>query len=734
MRFHQTIILLLAFSHTLTVYASDNFSLCKPFSEVAPHRPELPPPEGDFVQLFADQGVVQEKLGTSTFTGNVFLQRLDQILSTPTVTYDRNKDVADAEEDFIFWDSDFIISGSSIQLRQENQGEMTNVDYWLLNRRVRGHAEKLIKASKDIIHLEQATYTTCDPNKEIWHLSASQMTLDNANSEGTARDMTIRILNVPVFYFPYISFPIGKKRKSGFLAPNFGSSDEAGMEFKIPYYLNLAPHYDATFTPRYMSRRGLLLETEFRYLTQQAEGHLELEYIPHDQAFGGNRTSFILKHNGSITERLLTDVNINRVSDRRFFEELGTNISVASLTHLERRGDLYYVGDGWLGTGRVQTFQTLDPNPAARPYHRLPQLLFQSYLPQWNRRLNMELKAEGVRFDRDIEIIEGPIGNRMDIQPILSFPWRTPGTFVEPKLSLRYTRYDLDNVVPDQNITPDRLLFTFSTDSGLFLERDVSLWDNNLIHTLEPRLFYRYTPYRDQTDIPIFDSAEYDLSYLQLFRENRFAGADRVDDGHQMTAGLSSRLLGSATGLEYLRASVGQTYYFRDRRVALPEQTEQTDLSSTIITELATQFAQSWRLSSTFQWNPHTKNTEYSVFRLRYHPEDERIFNLSYRFRDYLLEQTDISFRWSLGRRWNVLGRWNYSLPEEKTLESFAGVEYNSCCWAVRTVIRRYLNRIDGSGYLNGFFLQFQLKGLGAVGRKVDSFLEERIPGYSDEF
>jgi LPS-assembly protein len=201
-----------------------------------------------------------------------------------------------------------------------------------------------------------------------------------------------------------------------------------------------------------------------------------------------------------------------------------------------------------------------------------------------------------------------------------------------------------------------------------------------------------------------------------------------------MTAGLSSRVLGSATGLEYLRASVGQIYYFRDRRVTLPYQPEDTDPSSTIITELATQFAQSWRLSSTFQWNPHTKNTEYSVFRLRYHPEDERIFNLSYRFRDYLLEQTDISFRWSLGRRWNILGRWNYSLPEEKTLESFVGVEYNSCCWAVRTIIRRYLNRIDGDGYLNGFFLQFQLKGLGAVGRKVDSFLEERIPGYSDEF
>ena len=730
----RLLILLLFLFHTLAVYAVEEFALCKPFNEVAPQRPALSPLEDDYIRLFANSAIVQEKLGTSTFSGEVFMQRADQLLSTPSITYNRNKDVVDADQDFIFWDKDFIISGSSLQLRSQNQGEMINTQYWLLNHRVRGHAEKLIKASEDIIHLEQASYSTCDPSKEVWRLSAKKITLDNAKSEGTARHATVRIFDLPVLYLPYISFPIGDDRKSGFLAPNFGSSDETGTEMSIPYYFNLAPHYDATLTPRYMSRRGLLLESEFRYLTKQARGKLEFEYIPHDQAFGANRSALSFKHNGSISKRWRTDVNINYVSDRRFFEELGTNLTVASITHLERRGDLYYIGNGWLGVGRMQTFQTLDPNPAARPYNRLPQFLFQTYLPQWNRKLNVGLKGELVRFDRDIEVVEGPVGNRMDFQPYLSLPWRTPGTFVVPKLSLRYTSYYLDNVAIDKKTTPDRLLFTFSADSGLFFERDIKLLNTDLIQTLEPRLFYRYTPYRDQTDIPVFDSAEYDLSYLQLFRENSFAGVDRVDDGHQVSLGLSSRFLGSTTGAEYLRASLGQIHYLRDRRVTLPYQAEETDPSSNIIMELAAQFSKSWRLSTTTRWNPHTDNTEHTVYRLRYHPDQEKILNLSYRLREKILEQTDITFHWSLGRRWSIMGRWNYSLPDEKTLESFTGLEYNSCCWAVRMITRRYLNSIDGYSYLNGFFLQFHLKGLGAVGKKADSFLEQRIPGYNDEF
>ena len=732
MRYSIIIFLLANYLFTTNVLAES--ALCKPFIETVPNRPELSPPTDESLQLFADEVQIKEKLGLSTFTGKVILQRADQILSTPTISYDRNQDIIDTEEEFIFWGKNFIINGSAIKLYPEKRSEIENANYWLLDRRIRGHAAKLIQESEDIFHLEQASYTTCDADNEVWNLFAEKMTLDRNTSEGTAHNITINILDIPVFYFPYISFPIGNQRKSGFLAPNIGSSDEAGTEFSIPYYLNLAPNYDATITPRYMSRRGLLLETEFRYLTPKNTGRLELEYIPYDQAFGDNRSSALFQHNGFINKRWITELNINYTSDRRFFEELGTNISVASIIHLERRGDLRYIGDGWQALGRLQTFQTLDPNPAAQPYHRLPQFLVQTTLPKRNRQFNFGLKAEWVQFERNIEIMDAPTGRRIDVQPTISFPWRTPGTFIQPKLSLRYTIYDLDNLTTTDNKSPDRFLGTFSTDSGLFFERDLNLANTNFIQTLEPRLFYRYTPYKDQTNIPIFDTAEYDLSFLQLFRDNNFAGSDRVDDAHQISFGISSRLLETTNGMEYFRASLGQAYYFKERRVTLPEQLEKLDASSNIILELATQLSKQWQITSTMRWNPHENETEHSVLRVRYRPDKKRIFNLSYRLREQILEQTDLSFHWLVNSRWNVLGRWNYSMPTEKFLDSFLGIEYQSCCWAVRAITRRYINKIDGDGYLNGFFLQFHLKGLGSVGKNANSFLEQGIPGYNDQF
>ncbi len=734
MRLHLIIILLILLSNSLGAVEDKEFALCKPFTEIAPPRPDIPPLEDDSVHLSADQATVQEKLGISTFRGNVLMQRADQLLKTPLMVYDRQEQIIETDQNFTFWDNNYVVKGAELQLRSENQGEMNNTQYWLLNQRAWGEAKKLTKDSKDQVNLEQASYTTCDPEHEVWRLQADRVTLDNAKGQGTARDVSIRLFDTPVFYFPYFSFPIGDQRKSGFLVPRIGRSDETGFEFSIPYYLNLAPHYDATITPHVMSRRGLLLNNQFRYLTQAAEGQLELEYLPHDSILGEDRGSLAFQHTGKLNPRWVTDVNINYASDKRYFEELGTHINLMSITHLERRADLYYYGDGWLGLGRLQNFQTLDDNPYAHPYQRLPQFLVKTTLPEVNRSLNFGLQAEGVRFDRDINVVNAPIGNRFDIQPSLSLPWRTPGTFIVPKLSLRYTTYNLDNVSASADTTPQRALFTFSTDTGLFFERDLKLWDTNLVQTLEPRLYYRYTPYKDQTDIPIFDSAEYDLSFMQLFRDDIYLGADRVDDGHQLSLGLSSRFLGSTTGTEHLRASLGQIVYFRDRRVTLPHEPIETEGTSNLVMELAAQFTQHWRATTTWRWNPHTQNTEHSVVRMRYQPAPKNILNLSYRLRDNILEQTDLSFHWALNPRWNILGRYNYSLPDKTPLETLAGFEYNSCCWAVRLIARRYMNleNREDLDHSNSVFLEFQLKGLGSIGQKTDSFLEQRIPGYHE--
>jgi LPS-assembly protein len=734
-RLNKIIILLLVLSHSVDIHAAEEtYKICKPFAEIAPQPPKVTPSNEDSVQVSADSATLEEEQGLSTFEGYVVVQRADQILTTDTAVYNRKTDVLTAKNGFTLWDKRFTIRGSKVELRPKQQGEMTNAHYWLLNRRARGYAKKVKKQSKDIAQFEQTTYTTCAPGNEVWRLQAGKITLDDAKAKGTARNVTIHILGIPIFYTPYLSFPLSDARQSGFLMPQFGVSDEAGTDFSIPYYLNLAPNYDATLTPRIMSRRGLLLKTDFRYLTQSAGGNLKLEYLPNDRARKESRASASFQHNGAISARWATNIDFNYASDERYFEELGNSLRIASITHLERRGDLYYYGNGWMGLGRLQSFQTLDTSLSSRPYQRLPQLLFKTDLPQQNRKLNTALQAEFVRFDRDTKQVAGPIGNRIDLKSSFSFPLRSFGTFVIPKLSLLYTDYKLSNVGVNKNTRQKRALFRFSTDSGLFLERQVNWWGTDFIQTLEPRVYYRYTPYKDQSDIPIFDTARYDLSFLQLFRENSFSGADRIDDGHQMAFGVTSRLLGSNSGIEHLRLSFGGIYYFQDRRVILPGEEIGTTNTSNLIGELAAQIAKNWQASGTLRWNPHTQNTEHTVMRIRYHSDSQNIFNVSYRLRDNSLEQIDTSLHWTLGKRWKILGRWNISLPDDKTLETFTGLEYSSCCWAVRGVARRYLNSADGSEYLNGFFLQFHLKGLGGLGKKADAFLEESIPGFHDHF
>lgn len=732
-----TLLLLLSLcNHAFASLATDEeFALCRPFANIAPPRPQLPPPEGKGVRLFADAAVVQQEQAISTFQGNVLLQRGEQILKAPLLVYDYDKDTANANKDFTFWDPKFIISGTHLKSLPDNQGEMSDATYWLLTKRARGYSDKIIKESEEVMTLEHASYTTCDPKKEIWRLDARSITLDNAEEMGTAYHVTLNILDVPVFYTPYLSFPLGNGRESGFLTPNVGSSDETGLEFSLPYYLNLAPNYDATITPRYMTRRGLLVTSEFRYLTERTGGKVEAEYLPYDTALGRDRASLALTHRGQLAEHWFTDINYNYASDNRYFAELGNNISVASISHLERREDLLYVGTGWDLLGRLQGFQSLDKNPATRPYQRLPQLLFNTRLPETNRHFNPQVQAEAVRFERDTNVVKAPIGDRFDLKASLNYPWRTPGLFVVPKLSLRYTFYNLSQVTTPQETQPDRLLFTFSTDSGLVFDREVSFLDTDLLQTLEPRLFYRYTPYRNQKELPIFDTAKYDISFGQLFRENNFSGADRVDDGHQITLALTSRLLGSATGMEHLRTSVGQTYYLRDRQVTLPGQPTESDSYSPLIVEMAAQPVTHWTNAATIIWDPGTGHTQQTVLRTRYRPDDERVVNLSYRLRQQTLEQTDVSWHWPLGVHWKMLGRWNYSLPNQTTLETFGGLEYESCCWAIRGIARRFLNDVTSDNYLNGFFLQLQLKGLGGIGSKrADSFLEQSIPGYHNQF
>ncbi|WP_353570045.1 LPS assembly protein LptD [Candidatus Albibeggiatoa sp. nov. BB20] len=727
---------------------------CVPIEEVTPRIPELPELElklpilkQNQIRLFSDTAFVQQQEGElSTFAGNVLFKRDDQTLSSEVVIYNNKDNSVDALTGFTYWDDNFVVQGDRLKLLPNHQSEVTHANYWLLQKfdentgNAHGEAEQASQKSRSKIELLNTTYTTCDKENEYWKLSAKKTVLDKEKSIGISKHVRIDFLNIPILYTPYISYPLNDARKTGFLTPSFGTSDSVGYEYVIPYYLNLHPSYDATVGMRTMSKRGILLDGEFRYLLANSGGKLNASYMSHDKHFDDKRASVSFAHSGKLIKdsRWYTDINYNYLSDDRYFEDLGYDLQLSSITHVERRADLYYFGNGWTGLGRIQAYQTLTDDSAARPYYRAPQLLLKTSLPERNKQLNIEGHFDFNRFERDTDIAPNPVGNRLDVYTALSYPFRKPGSFIVPRLAARYTRYDLDeegsNPVDSQI---NRVTWNASLDSGLIFDRDTSLFKTDLLHTLEPRLLYRYAPYEEQDNIPIFDTVRYDLTYGQMFREHSYSGPDRVQDTNQVTFGVTTRLLEKQNGKERLRASLGQTYYFKDRRVVLPSDgfVEDTTSSSSIVGEVASQVSDSWKLSTTIRWNPNENNNEYSVVRARYHNKNKKhILNLAYRLRDGQLEQTDVSFHWPLSQNWRILGRWNQSILYNTELETFVGVEYDSCCWALRVVARRYLTDVERSDFVNGIFVQFHLKGLGGVGQKADILLEQSIPGYYDNF
>ena len=666
--------------------------------------------------------------------GDVQIVQGSRQIQADTVSLTRPDRVIDADGNIRYWDEGLYISGETAHIDLEREfATVDEASYVVTDGHTRGGAGRVTLTSRDLVQLEDATYTTCNPEDEAWMLDASEIKLDRVSEWGSARNVFVRFKGTPIFYSPYLTFPLTEKRKTGFLTPSYRVSGRTGFEFHIPYYWNIAPNQDATLSARGMTERGLLLQGEYRYLTHSGGGQVGLEYLPNDAIRGVDRAAFIFDYEGHLGSGWKTDIDIDWVSDDDYFEDLGTNLNISSLRFLQRRGVLRYSQRRWSFLARLQDYQTIDETIAVshRPYKRLPQLYFQASLPDRNWRLDADVSTEFVYFDR----VSSVTGARLNMESSISYPMRTAAMFLVPKLSLGYTAYSLDNTALGMNDNPDRLLPTFSTDGGLFFERDITLGDGRYTHTLEPRIFYLFVPKDDQDDIPVFDTGEFHFNFAQLFRTDRFSSADRTGDANQVTLALTSRLLSSGNGEEILRASIGQIFFFRDREIRLNNTTPiQTESTSDIVAELSARLFDDWRVTAGYQWNTAQSRTERNTFRLRYHPDDQRVFNAEYRFsHNDAMEQTDVSFRWPIHRRWGVVGRWNYAIPESRTLEVFTGVEYDSCCWSARAVVRRYLHNNEGD-VDNAVFFQLELKGLAGLGEVTTAFLRKSIPGYSNTF
>lgn len=713
------------------------WSLCHTHAVARPQTVNAGVPAESPTVVDADNAVMRDD-SISVFSGNVLLRRAVGNLAADTVIYNEANDTAQAMGNVHYHSDVLALTGDAgfVELETE-KGHFDNARFRFEEQHARGSARIVIKDNANVTRLKDATYTTCDPDREAWLLKASRVRLDQGRGMGEAYNATVRFMGVPFLYIPYISFPITNARKTGFLIPQIGSSSLSGTDVRIPYYVNLAPHRDATFTPRFMTERGILVDTEFRYINLASGGQMNIGYLSGDKVYGKNRMSAAYRHAANLAPYWNSDLIFNYVSDKAYLADFGSGLSASSITYMERRLDVTYQRENIYFLARAQGLQPVDNSvpSAARPYRRVPQLVFTYDKPpdqsQFDSGVAYRLQSEWVRFDQEDHLT----GSRLNVHPTVSWPLQRAAGFVIPRLGLHYTRYELNNPAPGTAAALVRTVPVVTLDNGLFLERDMA-WGRSgqgpaLLHTLEPRLFYLYVPYRDQSALPVFDSGGMDFNFSQLFRDNRFSGVDRVGDAHQVSAALTTRVLGRDSSVEHIRLSLGQIYYLQDRRVTFPGGTVETRHTSDVVGEAAAALAPAWIAAADVYWNPNLEQIERGSVQIKYNPHKNSILNMAYRYRRDQTDQIDISTFFPLHRQWNFIGRWYYSLPDNRILESLAGLEYNSCCWAFTIVNRRNLT---SAGEMSGSLLmQLELKGLMSVGQSVRAVLERGILGYQNE-
>lgn len=692
-----------------------------------------------------------------TAEGQVSMRRVDQQVEADWMRYRREDDRLEARGRVLFQESNRSVTADRLSLRlSDHLGEMEAVHYRFTTQKgltAQGAAERIQIQGQDRYDLKAATYSTCPADQQDWVLRTEQLDLDYIASVGSARKVRVEYLGTPILYTPWMDFALDDKRKSGFLTPAYGVSDLRGVELVAPWYWNIAPNQDATFTPRLMTRRGLQLGAEYRYLQPDYSGDLVVEVLPNDRVKNATRARGVLRHDHRINDRLNGSLRLENVSDDTYFTDLSAQSSETSRVTLLREGSLSYRGGWWTATGRVQTYQTLqDPTaaPIVPPYHRVPQLTFTGQrqdLPYAG--LNLDLSGEFVRYDHETN--QRVQGQRLHLYPSLSRTWQNSFANLTPKLGWYLTRYDLDESSVNQAdslCTPGvncptfasrtRSLPVFSLDSQVFLEREWSGYGRDFLQTLEPRLYYVYIPRRNQTDIPVFDSGLADLSLSQLFTENQYTSVDRINNANQLTLAVTSRFLEPSSGVERLQVTVGQRYYFADQAVTLPGGTPRGGDSTDLLAHVSGQINSRVRILGGIQFNTDDGDTVKTNLGYTYRDGKGKLFNADYRFTNdkYAagVDQLDFSWQWPLKPLWYSVGRINYSFQESRLVEGLLGFEYNPGCWSLRGVVQRLATSEAEAS--NAFFLQLELRGLTKLGPNPLEILKRSIPGYakSDEF
>lgn len=659
--------------------------------------------------------------------GDAKLRKKGQAISADRLLYEQQTQRVTADGAVQLEQDGNVMWSPHLELHLDtNIGDVDRPSFYLSENHARGTAQSLHMEGRQKYVLQDVNYTTCPAGDDAWMLKMSELEIDRERQIGTAHNARVEFMGVPILYTPWMDFALNDQRKSGFLGPVLGSTVKGGSEVTLPYYWNIAPNRDATIAPRVMLKRGLQLNNEVRYMDRTYAGEAHVDVLPDDKLASRTRSRMALTHTQSFGYGLVGALDLNRVSDDAYFRDLSNTVSGTSQTNLTREGLLTY-GDGWWNVAaRAQSFQTLqDPvTPVATPYRRLPQI--SAAAQHALGPANATFSGEFVDFSHPTSIN----GQRVVLYPSVSYPLvAQPAFYLTPKLGVHSTYYALGNNNASALPNTSRTLPIFSLDSGVTLERDWSLGGRDYVQTLEPRAYFVYIPYRDQSMLPNFDTAQADFSFAQMFTENRFVGSDRIGDARQVTLALTSRLLNPQSGAEHLRMLIGQRYTVQTPRVNLVTPTNTGANKSDILLAATGQVTNAWSLDSSMQYNPNQLHTEKFNVAARYQPEAGKVVNLGYRFTRNSLRQTDVSVQWPLTAHWRGVARWNYSLQDRRLLEALGGLEYNESCWTVRMVAQRFATATKETS--TGFFIQLELRDLVRVGSDPLDVLQQGIPGYT---
>lgn len=686
----------------------------------------LPPSTGPGVAFISAQRVETRQDERVEASGDVELRQEGRVVNADHLIYEQVEQQVHADGNVRIEQVDTRMSGPSLHLDlAQNTGEMEQPSFMLGAQAARGDAQRMELKDRHRYTLYGASYTTCPAGNDDWLLNVNRLELDRHTQVGVAHHVWVEFKGVPLLYTPWMDFALNDDKRSGFLGPVFGSTNSGGTEITLPYFWNIASNLDVTFSPRFISKRGVQLNNELRYLQPQYSGEVAADVLAQDRVANRDRVHIALLHRQDLGHGFNAAANLNGVSDDDYYRDLSNEVSGSAQINLLREGVLSYAGGWWNASARIQRYQTLqDPlAPVSLPYRRQPQINLNTQ--QTFAGANLMLAGEYVDY-RHPTLTNG---QRLVLYPAVSYALVSqPGYFLTPKLGVHYTDYVLGSNNTSAQPDSSRTVPIFSLDGGLILERSDSFLGTGFVQTLEPRAYYVRIPYRDQAQLPNFDSAEAPFSFSQMFSENRFLGSDRIGDANMVTLALTSRVIDDDDGTERLRVAVAERFFRETPQVNLAVPGSSNNRSD-ILGTLGGRVNGAWWLDGQMQYNPNLEHTQNYNISARYRPEAGKVLNLGYRYTRDTLRQADVSVQWPLLGRWHAVGRFNYSLRDARTLEALGGLEYNAACWAIRLVAQSFATATDER--TTGVFVQLELNELMRIGSDPLDALRDSVPGYS---